>query len=185
MLCRKSITVKFQVGKTMFCAKGCKSILMPGWHDLEIYQAADSCPRWEDKFQQVIYNMCHEQREKETFCKLLIVWDYVTVLCLKARVYWLHFFQLTKHVRAFTLQQYSKKETGMKKIKENSNREIWQFGKIHPAVFFMDFYRILEWVKFCENSARIFRFLFSTGLRQEMKFSLSLYTCDLFTTYVI
>lgn len=64
----------------------------------------------------------------------------------------LHFFQLTnKHVGAFTMQQYFREETRVETIKEKINREIRQFGKIHPTVFFMDFYKILEWVKFCES----------------------------------
>lgn len=75
----------------------------------------------------------------------------------------LHFFQLTsKRVGAFTMQQYSGKDTGMKIIKENiNNREIRQFGKIHPVVFFIDFYKILQCIKFCENSSRA-RFLISS-----------------------
>jgi len=96
------------------------------------------------------------------------------------------FFQLTdKRVGAFTKRQYSREETGMKTIKEDFGGEIRQFGKIHPAVFFMDFYEILEWVKFCENSSRV-RFLFSrrTGTRGEI-FILRLYTCVLFTRCVI
>lgn len=98
----------------------------------------------------------------------------------------LHLFQLTnEHVGAFTMQQYSREETGMKTIKKSISREIRQFGKIHPSVFFMDFYKILEWVKFGENSSRA-RFLFSsrTGTRSEI-FILRLYTCVLFTRYVI
>lgn len=85
-----------------------RGILMSGWHILEIYQAADPCPKWEDKFRQVIYNLCCEQWEKETFCKLLIARDDVTVLCLKARV-WCIFLQLTnKHTGVFTVQRYTR-----------------------------------------------------------------------------
>lgn len=56
-----------------------------------------------------------------------------------------HFFQLIdKRVGAFTMQQYSREETGIHTAKENINREICRFGKIHSVVFFMDFCKILE-----------------------------------------
>lgn len=122
-------------------------ILISGWHVLEIYQDADSCSRWEGRFQQVIYNICQEQWEKETLCKQLIAQDEVTVLCLKAKVR-CFFFQLTnRHVEASTVQRHPREETGREIIKENIfNRERSQFGKILPAVYFMDFYTILEWI---------------------------------------
>lgn len=97
-----------------------------------------------------------------------------------------HFFQLTdKRVGAFTTQQYSREETGMHTVKENINREICRFGKIHSAVFFMDFYKILEWVKFCENSFNARFLIYSrTGTKNEI-FIFRLYTCVLLTRYII
>lgn len=52
-----------------------------------------------------------------------------------------HFFLLTNklNVGAFTMEHYSRDETGMKTIKENTNREICHFGKIYSAVFFYGF----------------------------------------------
>lgn len=97
-----------------------------------------------------------------------------------------HFFQLTnKPVGDFTMQQHSREETRMKTTKENINREICHFGKIYSAVFFMDFYKILDWAKFCENLFRA-RFLICsrTGTKNEI-FIFRLYTCVLFTRYVI
>lgn len=98
-----------------------------------------------------------------------------------------HFLQLTNKLNlgAFTIQQYSREETGIKTSKKYINTEICHFGKIYSAVVFMDFYKILEWVKFCESSFKD-RFLIwsRTGTKKEI-FIFRLYTCVLYTKYVI
>lgn len=133
-------------------------------------------PRWEDKFQQAIHNMCHEQWETETFCKQLIVWDDVTLLCLKARVHSTASSSLTSWMEKFSLCSSTPgRKQGWKQSRKISTEKYATLVKFIPQ-YFSQISTILEWVKFCANSFKA-RFLICsrTGtlrtLVWKMKFS--------------